>query len=422
MNKIFGRLIGMPDKKINTPGSVTLLPKTSTRSQVRSTPLSWNLFATDKTVFGNCQPNQGGYRYFHILSTVSQSGDSIEVGADILTTDDCFARVQAIYGCVSGTNRYEYFAALRVFMLGDAKHTLLDLPTLTRGEIVVCVSVKNILCAVNLQHDCAKKQACNNMRAIHQVQEREQTSKMRYEVQHSDNDNFVLNLHTCHNAQPIRNALPAHLYSRCTTLFPNRDEVFRSAVGKLNVAKLKKERLNAAKKQVNDTMAEALREVMEGEAEEDEHEETIEAEVAEVLRPKRGKKRKAGGSSRRATKTPKRRRRDYLALVPAHLFPSVSTHASPFAPPIRQHASAATALKEAARTPMLSIPLHTHSSRLVQGIRQEMDQTEHAETCSYLEWALNVKPEDLYDFKTMVRKEYDSTSATPAPVAVLMPR
>ncbi|KAG8795703.1 hypothetical protein FRC12_010940 [Ceratobasidium sp. 428] len=308
-NKVFGKLIGMPDKKTTTPGSVTLLPKTSTTSQIRSTPLSWNLFAADKTVFGDCQPIRGGNRYFHILSTVSQSGDSIEVGADILTTDDCFARVKAIYGCVLGTNnQYEYFVALRVFTLGDAKHTLLDLPILTRDETVVCASVKNILCAVNLQHNCAKKQTCNNMRAIHRVQEREQTSNVRYEVQHSDNDNFVLNLHTCHNAQTIRNALPAHLYSRCA-LFPNRDEVFQSAVGKLNVAKLKKERLNAAKKQVNDTMAEALREVMEGEAEEDEGEETIEAEIAEVLRPKRGKKRKAGGSGRRATQSSKKSKR-----------------------------------------------------------------------------------------------------------------
>ncbi|KAG8757355.1 hypothetical protein FRC12_010331 [Ceratobasidium sp. 428] len=82
-----------------------------------------------------------------------------------------FAQVQAIYGCISGTSQYEYFVALGVFTLGDAKHTLLDLPTLAQDGTIVCVSVKNILCAVNLQHNCAKKQACNNMRAIHQVQE-----------------------------------------------------------------------------------------------------------------------------------------------------------------------------------------------------------------------------------------------------------
>jgi hypothetical protein len=36
----------------------------------------------------------------------------------------------------------------------------------------------------------------------------------------------------------------------------------------------------------------------------------------------------------------------------------------------------------------------------------------------YLERVLNVKPDDLHDFKAMVHKEYSSASTTPAPVAV----
>ncbi|KAG8734375.1 hypothetical protein FRC10_011755 [Ceratobasidium sp. 414] len=44
------------------------------------------------------------------------------------------------------------------------------------------------------------------------------------------------------------------------------------------------------------------------------------------------------------------------------------------------------------------------------------------EMCDYLEWVLNIKPEDLRDFEAMVRKEYDSASPAPAPVAVPIPR
>ncbi|KAG9076455.1 hypothetical protein FS749_011771 [Ceratobasidium sp. UAMH 11750] len=51
----------------------------------------------------------------------------------------------------------------------------------------------------------------------------------------------------------------------------------------------------------------------------------------------------------------------------------------------------------------------------------ESNQMER-EMCGYLEWVLNVKPEDLRDFEAMVRKEYGSASPTPAPVAVPIPR
>ncbi|KAG8734689.1 hypothetical protein FRC10_011535 [Ceratobasidium sp. 414] len=48
---------------------------------------------------------------------------------------------------------------------------------------------------------------------------------------------------------------------------------------------------------------------------------------------------------------------------------------------------------------------------------REINQMER-EMCGFLEWALNVKPEDLRDFEAMVRKEYGSASPTPALAAV----
>ncbi|CAE6350386.1 hypothetical protein RSOLAG22IIIB_04743 [Rhizoctonia solani] len=51
---------------------------------------------------------------------------------------------------------------------------------------------------------------------------------------------------------------------------------------------------------------------------------------------------------------------------------------------------------------------------------REINQMER-EMCGYLEWCLNVKPEDLRDFELMVRKEYGSASAAPVPVTVQAP-
>jgi hypothetical protein len=48
---------------------------------------------------------------------------------------------------------------------------------------------------------------------------------------------------------------------------------------------------------------------------------------------------------------------------------------------------------------------------------REINQMER-EMCGYLEWVLNVKPDDLRDFEAMVRKEYGSASAAPVTAAV----
>ncbi|KAB5592473.1 hypothetical protein CTheo_4064 [Ceratobasidium theobromae] len=53
---------------------------------------------------------------------------------------------------------------------------------------------------------------------------------------------------------------------------------------------------------------------------------------------------------------------------------------------------------------------------------REINQMER-EMCGYLEWCLNVKPEDLRDFEAMVRKEYGSAApvSAPAPAPVARP-
>ncbi|KAB5588212.1 hypothetical protein CTheo_8346 [Ceratobasidium theobromae] len=44
------------------------------------------------------------------------------------------------------------------------------------------------------------------------------------------------------------------------------------------------------------------------------------------------------------------------------------------------------------------------------------------EMCGFLRWILNVKPEDLRDFEAMVRKDYGSALAPPAPASVIAPK
>ncbi|KAG8703439.1 hypothetical protein FRC08_002841 [Ceratobasidium sp. 394] len=283
-NKIFSQLIGMPNETVATPGSVVLLPKTSVKERIRAVPQSWGQFVMQEAGIRDCTPPiPGNGGYFHILSTVAAFGDTIRVGNDILSCDNQFARVQAIFGCALGSNPCKYFVAVQLYALGSTKHHLLDLPVLTRTQSVICIPIEEILCAINLQHDCARVSACSNTYAVYEVQERELTTKVTYRVKHSDDDHFILNLHGFHNARIIRKALPDHLYARRVPS-TNVEDIFNSAIEKLSVAKLQKIRLAAAKKKAKGVVVEAMEEAS-GHAGEEDTEAVVTEEVIEAVLP-----------------------------------------------------------------------------------------------------------------------------------------
>ncbi|KAG9074088.1 hypothetical protein FRC06_010941, partial [Ceratobasidium sp. 370] len=300
-------LIGMPNKTVAVPGSVVPLPKASVKARMQAQPQSWDRFIVGCPAIRGCAPpapDDG--QYFHLLSTTATSGDVIKVGEDVLTHDHQFAQVQAIFGRVSGSNQRTYFVAARLYTLDSLKHATLDLPVLIRSQSVVCIAVEDLLCAVNLQHDCARCCACTNTRAVYSVQEREQTTRISYRVRHSDDDYYILNLHAFHNAQIIQKALPAHLYA-LRPQATDTEAIFTSAVEKLNIAKLQKVRLAAAKRAAKGVMEEAMEEAaghMGGGKEDDDAPTDADALLPQ---PKGATKRKAQGNNGATTSTRKQK-------------------------------------------------------------------------------------------------------------------
>ncbi|KAF8599819.1 hypothetical protein BDV93DRAFT_406722, partial [Ceratobasidium sp. AG-I] len=69
----------------------------------------------------------------------------------------------------------------------------------------------DIICLVNIQHNCSIRGTCSATKTTYEVQEREQTAKLQLRIQHADTTQFLLNIHGFHNAIPIRRALPTEL-------------------------------------------------------------------------------------------------------------------------------------------------------------------------------------------------------------------
>lgn len=299
-NKVFSKMVGIPCNESSEPGSVVPLPKTSRGVLVNNSPRTWANFASNLAVFGPAPPGSIHDQYFRISSITSESGDSAGVGDDILYHGNMFGRINAAFGCVSPSKTYTYYVAVEKYTLGIEKHPVFDMPTASRSGVVVCVPVEEVLCVVNMQHDCAKSQLCCTSKPIFEVQEREQSTKVQIHVQHSDVMHFVINLHGLHNAQRIRRALPVELYTRRAQTL-NRQEVFQVAVEKLHQGKQQKVKLAAARREAKAIISRAISEPPEPPDNSQQANDSGSAS-ASAEPSSQGVKRKATGSSTRATK------------------------------------------------------------------------------------------------------------------------
>ncbi|KAJ7855698.1 hypothetical protein B0H13DRAFT_1641777 [Mycena leptocephala] len=70
--------------------------------------------------------------------------------------------------------------------------------------------LKDIECAVNLQHDCYHGK-CGPQNSISILQEREVTSIPRARIRHADDEQFIINTTSLHNYRQIASAIPASI-------------------------------------------------------------------------------------------------------------------------------------------------------------------------------------------------------------------
>ncbi|TFY81246.1 hypothetical protein EWM64_g2769 [Hericium alpestre] len=84
------------------------------------------------------------------------------------------------------------------------------MPSITLSDELILLHPEDIICSVNIQHDCHKG-GCKATQKEYRMQERLITAQSRLLVQHSDNIHFIVNMHALHNHKQIRKALPSHL-------------------------------------------------------------------------------------------------------------------------------------------------------------------------------------------------------------------
>ncbi|GAB1518686.1 hypothetical protein RhiTH_001750 [Rhizoctonia solani] len=170
--------------------------------------------------------------YIQAVSMVSQSGDTKRAGSNILLQDQSFGHVRAIFVHHFTNGDTVDYVLIERYILAKQKHPLLDMPMVSQLGTLAYVPAVEVECLVNLQHDCATSQKCKCTKVTYKIQERERTSKALLCVNHSDQVQFIINIHALHNSLQLRRAISPELHLQ-KTLSLNKEEIFSTAVKKM---------------------------------------------------------------------------------------------------------------------------------------------------------------------------------------------
>ncbi|KAG2051957.1 hypothetical protein BDR06DRAFT_1059597 [Suillus hirtellus] len=111
---------------------------------------------------------------------------------------------------ISDSHKAVNHVAIQKFTFGPVLHPILHLPTLELTEQEVVISPQEIICIVNIQHDCIKS-LCTDTSQCRIHQEQNETARMKSIIQHKSSLFYLLNAYSIHNYAQIRSVIPPSL-------------------------------------------------------------------------------------------------------------------------------------------------------------------------------------------------------------------
>ncbi|KAH9927295.1 uncharacterized protein B0H18DRAFT_907557, partial [Fomitopsis serialis] len=236
------RLLGVAVVRTPQPGTMTFPPLS--RSEPNSArDLTWSQTKAMQLAPGN-EMRIGLWRAAQTL--VTKTGDTAREGSEVLIHDrlgDSDASGSLLFGSVIQllapiSPEARPAVVVRLSTLQSHVHNLLKLPVLERTGPVKYFDAQDIVCVVNIQHDCATQGCIADAREALR-QEREETSRTRAIIRHRDTTTFIINMHSIHNRQYLKKAIPSSLQQR-SPLFEDRDRLHMDAATSLRDQKLQK--------------------------------------------------------------------------------------------------------------------------------------------------------------------------------------
>ncbi|KAG1895977.1 uncharacterized protein F5891DRAFT_1193606 [Suillus fuscotomentosus] len=207
-------LLGLNTANAKAAGSVRL-PVPANKGKVVTVPWSQTQSHRIYTDPQNTSklPSSSSSRFVIADSIVATNGDTVAVGGHVILSDEAETlRIGKIIEILAPDSNcmYASHVAIQFLQFLLTVHPTLRVPrmqTITNQEVK---SPEQILCAINIQHDCASSQ-CVETRSIRAHQEREQTNRTMQIVKHKETNMFLLNVHSLHNYDMIAKVIPLNL-------------------------------------------------------------------------------------------------------------------------------------------------------------------------------------------------------------------
>ncbi|KAG1873405.1 hypothetical protein C8R48DRAFT_594331, partial [Suillus tomentosus] len=155
-------------------------------------------------------PRSAAIQYRHGISLVIGNGEKATLGGHVIFHDSSTSSSGVGHVCeilMSASSQDVQHIAVQKFTFGPALHPLLHLPTLELTDHEVVISPQDIICIVNLQHDCVKAR-CTDVGQRRVLQERTETARTRPVIQHKPSPFYLLNTYSIHNYAQIQSVIP----------------------------------------------------------------------------------------------------------------------------------------------------------------------------------------------------------------------
>ncbi|KAJ8086260.1 hypothetical protein PM082_005083 [Marasmius tenuissimus] len=212
-DKHFRKLLAIPGDANDTPPGHARIASTG-HEHGRPEALTW----TATNVYASLNLGDPSFcplaneEFLPAISLIAKNGDQVRHNsfAAINYQDKTHVgRVQEIL-VTTAKPWMAVVVTLELFEFSPNPHECLHMPVITPSAVFCVINPAEILCALNVQHDCYSGD-CVSYKETPVRQERQLTSLSRSIVDHSNTPFYILNTHSLHNYSIISGLLPTNL-------------------------------------------------------------------------------------------------------------------------------------------------------------------------------------------------------------------
>ncbi|KAF7965722.1 hypothetical protein HWV62_42165 [Athelia sp. TMB] len=215
-HRVHSALLGLSSTRERLPGTVSIPSTLRSATAIAKAAIEWQDTQTFRHALRQDDfPMDSSFVTATYL--VTRTGDRVSAGSYVAVRAEATSLCAQICEIVQPIPRRRpdgvcalALVCVELFEFDATRHAMLDMPTVARSSRFAVLAPSDIICAVNLQHDCSRGQ-CAAAKTKDVYQEREKITQQKLQIAHSDTIHYILNTQSLHNYRALSELVPHHL-------------------------------------------------------------------------------------------------------------------------------------------------------------------------------------------------------------------